>query len=172
MQLSETCSATDLAELLGISTRRVSALAERGVIKRKSRGKYLLKESICSAYKSVSETAAGRGGEAAQLDLTNERARLAKEQADGASIKNSQTRGELVKSEDVEREWCDVLRFVRAGMLAVPNRVQERIESLTLAQIDILDREIRDVLEEISNDKDTAEDSFEDAETAAKDEVV
>ncbi len=38
-------------------------------------------------------------------------------------LKAARLRGELVEASAVEAEWSDVLRIVRAGMLALPSRV-------------------------------------------------
>jgi phage terminase Nu1 subunit (DNA packaging protein) len=50
---------------------------------------------------------------------TIERGRLAAPQANLVEIKAAKLRGELVEAAEVEREWSDVLRTVRAAMLAV-----------------------------------------------------
>lgn len=158
-----------MAELLDISKQRVTELAKRGVIKKQARGQYLLKGSVSSYCASLRQTAAGRGGEAAQLDLTKERARLAKEQADREAFKNAQSRNELVHADDVVREWADILRTVRAGVMAIPSRVGMRLSSLSVAEIAVIDRECRDVLEEISNDEIDAPEGVGSSQTAATD---
>ena len=56
--------------------------------------------------------------------VTTERARLARLQADAVEIKNARQRGALLDAEAVEREWTAVLAAVRAGMLAVPSPVR------------------------------------------------
>jgi phage terminase Nu1 subunit (DNA packaging protein) len=43
-----------------------------------------------------------------------------------------------------------VLRTVRAGMLAVPSRVQQRLPHLIAHDVAQIDREVRDVLAEIA----------------------
>ena len=62
---------------------------------------------------------------------TTERARLAHAQADLAEIKAARQRGLLLEAEAVEREWSAVLRGVRAGLLALPSRVAQRLPHLT-----------------------------------------
>jgi phage terminase Nu1 subunit (DNA packaging protein) len=54
-------------------------------------------------------------------------------------------RGVLVEAEAVQRAWADILRRVRAGVLAVPSRVRQRC-ALTADQATVLDRELRDAL--------------------------
>ena len=91
-----------------------------------------------------------RGPRAASLALVStECARLAHAQADLAEIKAARQRGSLLEAEAVEREWSDVLRTVRAGMLAVPSRVAQRLPHLTAHDVSEIDAEIRTVLAEI-----------------------
>jgi hypothetical protein len=59
----------------------------------------------------------------------------------------------LLKAIDVERAWGDVLRMVRIGMLAVPQRVAQKIPHLTRQDVSEVDREVREVLREIGNDE-------------------
>jgi hypothetical protein len=44
------------------------------------------------------------------------------------------------------REWELTLRAVRAGVLAVTGRVRARLPELTVAQIEVLDEELRAAL--------------------------
>ena len=85
----------------------------------------------------------------ALAQVTKERARLAKAQADAMEMKNARQRGSLLEGEAVEREWADVLRGVRAGMLAVPSRVAQRLPHLTADDVAEIDAEVRAVLLEL-----------------------
>jgi phage terminase Nu1 subunit (DNA packaging protein) len=149
--VTETMNTNALANLLGLSTRAVRALAARGiVIRRTARGKFRVAESVRGYCAHLREIAAGRGGEEAVLELSAERAKLAHEQTIGHALKNASLRGELVEASAVEREWGDALRLVRAGMLALPSRVQQRL-NLVAADVAVIDREVRDLLMEIGN---------------------
>jgi phage terminase Nu1 subunit (DNA packaging protein) len=55
-------------------------------------------------------------------------------------------RGELVEAVAVQAEWSDVLRTVRAGMLAVPSRVAARLPHLPKHDVAEVDAEIRTAL--------------------------
>jgi phage terminase Nu1 subunit (DNA packaging protein) len=65
------------------------------------------------------------------------------------AFKNAAARGELLDAGAVEREWSDILRCVRAGMLAVPSRAGARLPHLTPHDVAEIDTEVRDVLTEI-----------------------
>lgn len=136
-----------LAGLIGVSTRTVTDLARRKVVvKAQTRGQYDLIPSVQGYCAQLREAAAGRGGEDQVATLTSERARLAREQADAASLKNATLRGAVLPAADVEREWTAILRTVRAGMLAVPSRVQQQASHLSAADVGVIDREIREAL--------------------------
>ncbi|MGP2492283.1 hypothetical protein ACTDI4_11730 [Mesorhizobium sp. PUT5] len=149
--MNDTVGAGELAGWLGVSSQAIAAFANDGKVVRLSRGKYDLKASVHAYTSHLREVAAARGGANQILDLTQERARLAREQADGQELKNRQSRKELVLAADVEREWSDILRKVRAGILAVTSRVRAAA-GLTAAQAVELDAELRRALTDLGND--------------------
>jgi phage terminase Nu1 subunit (DNA packaging protein) len=57
--------------------------------------------------------------------------------------------GALLDAGAFENEWSGILRTVRAGLLAVPSRVQQRLPHLTVHDVAEIDREVRTVLKEI-----------------------
>jgi terminase small subunit / prophage DNA-packing protein len=138
-------TAVDLARLWGITRQAVNALARRGIITRKGRG-FDRDESTLRYCAHLRELATGRGGEAAITSATAERARLAKAQADSQELKNAALRGAVLDAGAVEREWADILRTVRAGMLAVPSRAAQRLPHLTTHDVAAIDHEVRAVL--------------------------
>ena len=85
--------------------------------------------------------------------LTTERARLAREQADAQALKNAALRRELVPAAEVERAWTDILRQVRSRVLAVPSRLRQAV-ALPADAVAALDRELRDALTELGRDDD------------------
>lgn len=146
-------NARKLGDVLGISERAVWDLADRGIIERAGRGRYDLFTGIHAYCGHLRSVAAGRGGEAASYDLTRERARLAKEQADERELRNATLRGELVEAEAVKREWADVLRSVRSRVLSVPSRVRQSLPHLTGHDVERIDSELRRALEEVARDE-------------------
>ena len=97
--------------------------------------------------------ASGRGGEEQVYELTAERARLAKEQADAHEMKNAISRGQLVEADHVRREWSDILRKVRAAILASPSRLRQRLPHLTAHDVEAMDGELRRALSEAASDE-------------------
>lgn len=64
-------------------------------------------------------------------------------------------RGALLDAEAVRREWCDLLRQVRAGVLAVTSRVRSQLPHLSAHDADVLDRELRQALAAIADADDS-----------------
>lgn len=148
-------SAKALGEWLDASDRTVRELAEKGIAVRTKRGRYDLKQSVINHMRHLREVSAGRGGEKQILDLTAERARLAKEQADAQEMKNAQLRGDLLHVDDVVRNWQDIIRKATSAILAVPDRIAHR-HSIPADLREALDREIRETLNDLSNDEEGA----------------
>lgn len=147
----------DFAKLVGVSPGRVSQMVADGLPVEGdgridvARGKLWIQANV-----SPTRSAAQARGDpelpfAAVRDASAERVRLLREQADHAALKNAEKRRELLPAAQVEREWASVLRDVRAAMLALPSRIQQRLGHLTAAEIDAIDREIRDVLAEVAD---------------------
>jgi terminase small subunit / prophage DNA-packing protein len=138
----------DLARLLGISERNLRDLAREGHIVKLKAGQYDLAPSIFKYCARLRAMAARHGG----ADLSLERARLAKEQADATALKNAVSRREMVPAGDVLTEWRSTLAKVRAGLLALPNRIAGRIPTLTQTDIFEIDAEVRAALTELADD--------------------
>ena len=128
------------------------AYAERGIAVKTGRGRYLLKASTRNLIEQLRNAASGRGGHDAVESLTSERARLAKEQADGHALKNRLARGELIPAADVQERWSDVCSTIRQKMLAVPTLASGEMPAMSRAEIDVIDRLIRDALTELADE--------------------
>lgn len=143
----------DLCGLLGLTSGALTDLKKRGIAVHLGHDAYDLEATVRAYVTHLRGIASGRGGEEQTANLTAERARLAKEQADAQALKNAALRRELVPAADVERAWGDVLRQVRARILAVPSRLRQALD-LTTADIDVIDRELREALTELGNGDD------------------
>jgi len=141
--------ALELADWLGVSERAVADYAHRGIITRSGRGVFPLKESIRAVCHHFREGASARGG--ATSSLTAQRERIAREQADKLAMQNAAARRELVSAKAVADEWSSILRLVRSRMLATLSRIQQQLGHLSAHDLDIIDREIRDALTDLSN---------------------
>ena len=143
----EGVTAGKLAEWLGLTANRVSALAREGVIPRNADKRFPLRAAVKAYCENARAGATGRRGD---TELAAEKLRLAKENADKLAFQNARARGELIAAAEVEREWAGVLRDVRAAFLALPSRAAGKLGHLTPHDLAALDAEVRDVLMELA----------------------
>lgn len=144
-KLPDAVTLDDLAILLGVVPRAITEMARQEHVIRISHGQYDLRKSI-KAYCNHLR------GRASSESLTAERTRQTKEAADHLAFKNAKLNGDLLSAVEVEQEWAGILRDVRAALLAIPTRMQQRVGTLTLADIAAVDHEIRDILNQLGND--------------------
>jgi len=109
-----------------LTDRRVAQLVKEGVLPRAERGRYELAPVVQAYIGYLRERSiradAGELVDPDALDLAAERARLAKEQADGQEMKNAILRRELLLRDDVEAFINSANARVRARMLGVPSK--------------------------------------------------
>ncbi len=116
----------DFGDLVGISQQAVSDLVRRDVLPDGACGD----EWLLAYCDHLREVAAGRGGEAGK-ELTAERARLAREQADRLAMQNAVTRGELAPAHLLEQVLAKA--GARAGRIleTIPGLLRRRLPQLT-----------------------------------------
>jgi len=136
-------SVNDLCAHLKMSRKTFDGLVSKGIISKQPAGKYDFDVAREEYILHVREVAAGRS-KAGELDLQEERARLAKEQADAKEMENAVERGDLVYIEDVAKMFELQLNKVRMKLLAVPTKVApeahiaatvKEVQSLMAAEI-------------------------------------
>jgi len=141
----------DLCKLFDLSPAGLSDLKKRGIVVHHGHDTYDLESSVTAYVTHLRGIAAGWGTADQAAQLTAERARLAKEQADAQALKNAKMRGELVEASEVERTWAGVLRQLRARILAVPSRLRSEFSDIDPQTIHAMDRALRVTLTEIGN---------------------
>jgi terminase small subunit / prophage DNA-packing protein len=114
----------DVADHLFMSRQNASDLFARGILPDRGRGGADLDECRRAYIEHIRAQAAGRLGTGdGELDLTEERARKAKEEADRLEMQNAQMRGELLARTDVDAAVVGAFARVRARMIGVPSKV-------------------------------------------------
>lgn len=108
----------ELAELLGVSARRVRQMAEIGTLERTERGRYELGASI----RALLDHAAGTGSE-----LQKERTRKVRADADMAEMELALRRGELAHVDLYRRVWLHRCMLIQQRMQQIPQRIVTRI---------------------------------------------
>lgn len=150
-----TVTSTVLANLFGMTSRRIRQLENEGVIKKVARGKYSLQENIKS-YITFIKTSANlkenNTTEETKINYDEEHALLEKRKREKIELELAAMRGTMHFSEDVQRVMNDMLANFRAKVLALPSRVAPRLIGIdTIADIqEILQIESLEVLQELS----------------------
>lgn len=143
---SDFVTESDLAAHWGVSTRQVRKLLSEGVIQKADTRHF----DRTSATQSYIRRLIDQATRKSNPELTAEKLRLTRESADKIAIANELARGELVLAKLVEITWTGILRDVRAAMLAIPTRAAQRLPHLTATDLEILEREVRDALQEMA----------------------
>lgn len=147
--MTESVPTAVIAAAFDVSTRRIAQLADDGVVVRAGRGRFDLIASTANYCRRLREVASGRGENAP--DLTAERTRLAKEQADRIAIENEAKRGKTLDAEEAELRWADEIVKLRARLLAIPGQVALALPHLTKHELSEIDRVLRDAMTSIAD---------------------
>ncbi|KZL88702.1 hypothetical protein [Clostridium magnum] len=146
-------SSTVLADLFGLTTRRIRMLADEGVIQKTSRGRYNLQENIKSyiVYLKASQDLKEKTADN-EIDPDKERALLTRRQREKLDLEIAAMRGQMHLSSDVERVMNDMLANFRAKLIAMPTKVAPILIARTdISEIqEILQKEFFEVLQELS----------------------
>lgn len=137
------------ASYLDIATRTLRELVAAGRLPNPKTA--TLDELRLARLRDLREQAAGRGGDG-KLDLATERARLAKEQADGQAMKNAQLAGELLRRDDVIRTWATEFASVKSRIRGIPKRARRQMPGFTREMELALLARIDEVLSEFAGD--------------------
>jgi phage terminase Nu1 subunit (DNA packaging protein) len=147
--MMETVPTAVIAKAFDVSTRRVTQLAAEGVVVRAGRGQFDLIASTANYCRRLREVASGRSENAP--DLTAERTRLAREQADRIALQNEVQRGTLIDASEAGARWADEIVKLRARLLAVPGDVALSLPHLTKHDLSEIDRALRDAMTAIAD---------------------
>lgn len=128
--------AATLADIIGCTASTIRRLAADGVIQRAGPNAFDLRSAVRRyiANRNVEKPGAG------------DRARREKAEADLSELKAAQLGAKLLDAGEVEREWANTLRDLRAAILALPGRVGARLPHLSKGDLAALDGELREAL--------------------------
>lgn len=147
-----TVSAGVLKQLLMFKDdSRVRQLAGEGIFIRASKGRYLLFESLQNYIKTLKVQKDVQSAEAENdVDYKTERAKLEQVKRIQAELKLALMKGELHKSNDVERIMTDMLARIRSRFLQMPSKMAPLLAEKETGEIKkMLSNEVRDILEEL-----------------------
>lgn len=121
----------EVGKHLDLSERSIRELLDRGVLPNARRGSLDLDLCRVAYVRHLREMAAGRATGPAGDDLTAERARLAREQADHYALKNAAARLELLPRADITRVVTEAFQRVRDQLTSLPARLSAPLARVT-----------------------------------------
>lgn len=145
-----------LESLFGLKDRSIRGLADKGIVRRDSHGKYLLWESAKSYITFLKVTNASKdrdfnGEYEEQIDWEEEKAQHERLKRQITEIKLQLIKGQVHKSEDVERVMTDMFAKFKSKIVALPAKLARRLEGKKRNEIqEILRKEIDNVLIELA----------------------
>lgn len=150
-----TFPAKTIAKLLDLTTARVGQLAKEGVIVKLESGRYPA-NAIPQYIRWLREKSIGRGvdnsGNGLELDLQQERAKLAKEQRKKTRLQNEELEGVLVNAEELKEDWIKYISSCRAKLLSLPTKLAPLVLPLTTTQEtqDVIKKGVHEALDELA----------------------
>ena len=143
-------SQTEIATKLGVTLKTLRDYIERGIISSKPQGQYTYEECVREYLSHLREIAAGRMSSEG-LVLQDERARLAKEQADAKEMENMIERGELVYIDKIVSQFERQLLRCKTKLLALPTKVAAEVHASASVKEakEILDLAMEEALSEL-----------------------
>lgn len=144
-----------LESLFGVKDRTIRDLADKGIIKRDSHGKYLFWNSAKSYITALKVSNAGKNtkteDDESELDLDTERALHEHVKRQITDIKLQLIKGQVHKAEDVEKVMTDMFAKFKSKMTALPSKLAKRLEGKSRTEIQkILKKEIDNALVELA----------------------
>lgn len=149
-----------LESLYGIRDRTIRDLADKGILRRDSHGKYLFWQSTKNyivALKIANKAAnAGKSGardsiDDTSLDLDEEKAQHERLKRQVTEIKLQLIRGQVHKAEDVEAVMTDMFAKFKSKITALPSKLAKQLEGKPRTEIQrILKADIDNALTELA----------------------
>ena len=137
MNLEAKATQQTFATLVGVTRSAVVAAVSEGIL---TPGQSY-REWLLAYCKRLREMAAGRYS-AGELDLTEERARLARAQSERIEMENAVKRGELAPIDTLRDAMIPAMTQISALMDAIPVKLKREAPHLTATDLEIVKREI------------------------------
>ena len=135
-----------VAQWLCLTERRVRQLRDEGVIVEVRPGLYELQPTVARYITYI--------GGAGKETLTNERMKLTRAKREAAELENELRKGEVHRTEDIERGIKSMFLNIRSRFLALPAKLSPTLATMGGNQTGIFDelkQAIDEILEEMSD---------------------
>ena len=149
IDLKEKVTEKNLVLLTGLTQGRINQMKSNQIWQVEMN----LEDAAHAIVKWLGRRAAGHVSEDG-LDLVQERAKLARENRETASLKNAEMRVSLVRASEMRRAIFSAARSVRNSFQTIPDRISMPVAGMT-DHHDIhtlIDQEVTQVLEDLDND--------------------
>jgi phage terminase Nu1 subunit (DNA packaging protein) len=148
MSVPKTCSRSELANLLGITTQGVGKATDAGVLKRLGRGEYDLAASV-QAYIKYRESVVRE--RCSPGEFNEARIRKMKADAQMSEITLAEKAGKLVNAQNALHIFTTAVANIKARVLALPNRCAPRLADKSASEVhEILRREMHGLLRAVA----------------------
>lgn len=137
-----------VAQWLCLTERRVRQLRDEGVIVEARPGLYELQPTVARYITYI--------GGAGKETLTNERMKLTRAKREAAELENELRKGEVHRTEDIERGIKSMFLNIRSRFLALPAKLSPTLATMGGNQTGIFDelkQAIDEILEEMSDSR-------------------
>ena len=135
-----------VAQWLCLTERRVRQLRDEGVIVEARPGLYELQPTVARYITYI--------GGAGKETLTNERMKLTRAKREAAELENELRKGEVHRTEDIERGIKSMFLNIRSRFLALPAKLSPTLATMggnQTGMFDELKQAIDEILEEMSD---------------------
>jgi phage terminase Nu1 subunit (DNA packaging protein) len=110
-----------VANVLNLSERRVQQLAKENIIPKANNGRYDLMPTIKAYIMYLQDLNTGK--KLGVEELSVQRVRLLKAQADKTEIEVDILEGNVIPADEVEEKWGRIITAFRARILSLPNKL-------------------------------------------------
>jgi len=143
-----------IANMFGLSTRRIRQLAEEGIIDKQKNGSYELIPTVQKYVLHLKTSAEVQKSDVMEKeDYWLEKTLHEKTKREIAELELALMKGTMHKAEDVESVMTDMLGSMRAKLLAMPSKLAPMLiarNEISVIQ-DMIEEEIFNILEEIAD---------------------
>lgn len=150
-------STKTIAEIFGVSTRRVEQLKTEGVITGQGRpAKYDLLPTVQAYIRYLSDKANGREKKQTDAQLETEKleaeSRFKKAKAEMAELELKELKGELHRASDVEAITTDHVLLARSMLMALPGKLAVDVAAVNTAPeaAERIKQEVYRILDQLS----------------------
>jgi len=143
-----------LADLFGITDRRVRQLADEGVFQSISRGKYEMRDCIrkyCVYLRAAAESCTAKTE--IKINYDTEKALHEKAKREKAELQLKVMKGDLHRSEDIEFVMVDMIAKAKTKLLALPSKLAPMVlnrSDMSMVQ-GLLQMQVEEALNELAD---------------------